>query len=89
MDERGEYVDMQFRSTREAECGPWWETMLWGGMDVQLVHHLFPTMPRYKLHKLRPLVQAFAEEKGLNFRISSTSDIIKQNYNLLKTVGQS
>ena len=81
MDERGEYVDMQFRSTREAECGPWWETMLWGGMDVQLVHHLFPTMPRYKLHKLRPLVQAFAEEKGLNFRISSTSDIIKQNYN--------
>jgi len=53
-----EYVEGQFRSTRDAETvfGPL-ETWIWGGMDTQLEHHLFPTMPRYKYHMLRPILK--------------------------------
>ena len=85
MFEKGEFVDIQFRSTREADVEGF-ERFLWGGMDTQLVHHLFPTMPRYKLHKLRPVVQEWAKEHGYDFRISSSSDILLKNYNHLKAL---
>ena len=71
------------------ECGPWWETALWGGMDVQLEHHLFPTMPRYKLHKLRPLLKKWADEQpGYDYKISPSLDIIRDNFNTLKRVAE-
>merc|ERR1712060_876848 len=54
--ERRGFIHAQFTSTREAVCqlGPL-ERWIWGGMDTQLMHHLFPSMPRYHYHKLRPL----------------------------------
>ena len=60
--EGAEYVEGQFRSTRDAETvfGPL-ETWIWGGMDTQLEHHLFPTMPRYKYHELRPHPQGVGQ----------------------------
>lgn len=85
-----DYAEQQFRTTRDAQCGPWWETALWGGMDTQLEHHLFPTMPRYKLHKFRPLLKAFADShpNDFDYKISTTKEIIDENIGLLKRVGQ-
>ena len=31
----------------------------YGGLNYQIEHHLFPTMPRNKLRQARPLVKAF------------------------------
>jgi fatty acid desaturase len=80
-------VTGQFRSTRDAEAvfGPL-ETWLWGGMDTQLEHHLFPTMPRYNYHKLRPVLKAWAEERGINYRISPSTTILYDNWKLMKDV---
>jgi len=82
-----EYVEGQFRSTRDAETvfGPL-ETWIWGGMDTQLEHHLFPTMPRYKYHALRPILKAWAAANGINYRSSPSTKIISDNFNLLKKV---
>jgi len=87
--EGDEYVLGQFRSTRDAECvfGPL-ETWIWGGMDTQLEHHLFPTMPRYKYHKLRPLLKAWAKANGVNYRSSPSTKIISDNFATLKRVAQ-
>jgi fatty acid desaturase len=41
---------------------------VWGGMQYQLEHHLFPTMPRYKYRRLAPVVQQWAQENGLQYR---------------------
>lgn len=82
-EQNGEYVDVQFRSTREADVRGL-ERWLWGGMDTQLVHHLFPTMPRYRHHEARPIIQAWAEEHGYDFRISSSKEILSKNFNHLK-----
>lgn len=82
-----DYITGQFRSTRDAQTvlGPV-ETWLWGGMDTQLEHHLFPSMPRYNYHKIRPAVKQWAEENGINYRISPSTTIISDNFKLLKTV---
>tara|TARA_B100001142_G_scaffold176255_2_gene175832 strand:- start:671 stop:1987 length:1317 start_codon:yes stop_codon:yes gene_type:complete len=79
----GEFVDIQFRSTREADVKGL-EAWLWGGMDTQLVHHLFPTMPRYRHHEARPVIRKWAEEHGYDFRISSSWEILSKNFNHLK-----
>ena len=86
MYEDGSFVDIQFRSTREADVKNPLERWFWGGMDTQLIHHLFPTMPRYKLHKLRPIVQEWASKHGYDFRISDSWDILKKNYRHLEGI---
>lgn len=82
-----DFITGQFRSTRDADtvAGPV-ETWLWGGMDTQLEHHLFPTIPRYNYHRLRPILKAWAEAHGCNYRISPSSTIISDNWKLLDTV---
>ncbi|CBJ31246.1 Fatty acid desaturase [Ectocarpus siliculosus] len=83
------YVETQFRTTRDAITdGPVAE-YVWGGMQYQLEHHLFPTIPRYKYRQLVPLVRKFAEENGIEYRATPQWEIIKDNLALLKRVGSS
>ena len=60
-------------------CSNPFSEWLWGGMQYQLEHHLFPTMPRYKYPKLMPQVKAFAEENNLDFRITNEWELLKRN----------
>ena len=85
-----DFVTGQFRSTRDAATvfGPL-ETFLWGGMDTQLEHHLFPSLPRYNYHKIRPIVQDWAAANDVDYRISPSTTIIADNYRLLKRVADS
>ncbi|HEX8035667.1 MAG TPA: acyl-CoA desaturase [Ktedonobacterales bacterium] len=39
----------------------------YGGLNYQIEHHLFPTMPRNKLRQARPLIKAFCEEHGIDY----------------------
>lgn len=52
---------------------------LWGGMQYQLEHHLFPTMPRYKYRDLVPLVKKFAEDNSLEYKSTGSWAIMKDN----------
>ena len=38
-----------------------------GGLNYQIEHHLFPTMPRHNLRKARPFVKALCAEAGLPY----------------------
>jgi len=38
-----------------------------GGLNYQVEHHLFPTVPRLRLRQLRQVVKAYCEEKGLPY----------------------
>jgi fatty acid desaturase len=82
---RDDFVLAQFASTRDADASAspllaW----LWGGMDTQLEHHLFPSMPRYKYAALRPRLQAWAAEHNIEYRISDWKDILRDNYATLR-----
>ena len=79
-----DFTEAQFRSTRDAMCSNWFSDVLWGGMQWQLEHHLFPTMPRYKYKAVHPLLREWAREVGLDFRTSGELEILVQNINQLK-----
>jgi fatty acid desaturase len=59
------YVADQITTTRDVECPEPFTEYLFGGMQYQLEHHLFPFLPKYRYRALRPLVKKFAEDHGM------------------------
>jgi sphingolipid 8-(E)-desaturase len=51
------------RTTMDVDC-PEWLDWFHGGLQFQVIHHLFPRIPRHNLRKIKPLVKQFAEEAG-------------------------
>ncbi|MFY1634210.1 fatty acid desaturase family protein [Solwaraspora sp. WMMB335] len=41
---------------------------LYGGLNYQVEHHLFPTMPRMNLNRCRPIVQRYCSRHGIPYR---------------------
>eukprot|EP01147_Barroeca_monosierra_P005948 gene5948-9102_t len=78
------FVENQFLCTRNIVCPDWISEYLFGGMQYQLEHHLFPTMPRYKYRLLVPIVQQFAKANGLSYKASSLRNILRDHYLHLK-----
>jgi len=78
------FVDDQFRTTRDVSIDSIFMNWVWGGMQYQLEHHLFPTMPKYRYASLKPLVKDFAEKNGLVFRDAGMFEIMNMNYETMK-----
>ena len=38
-----------------------------GGLNYQIEHHLFPSMPRPNLRRAQPIVRAFCAEHGITY----------------------
>jgi len=38
-----------------------------GGLNYQIEHHLFPTVPRHNLSKIKPLVEEFCKQNKLPY----------------------
>mmetsp|Transcript_46372 Transcript_46372/g.72558 ORF Transcript_46372/g.72558 Transcript_46372/m.72558 type:complete len:453 (-) Transcript_46372:393-1751(-) len=81
------FVDNQFSTSRDAVCSNPISEYVWGGMQYQLEHHLFPTMPRYKYPALVPVVQQWAAEQGIEYRTAGEFEIVKRNIDTYKRVG--
>ncbi len=41
--------------------------LVFGGLNYQIEHHLFPRMPRKHLRRARPIVQAFCADYGIGY----------------------
>jgi len=85
-DESPEFVDAQYRSTRDAVCQNPFSEWLWGGMQYQLEHHLFPTMPRYKYPRVQAQVKAFGAANNLEYRVTNEWELLKMNVDLYAKV---
>lgn len=59
-------VSLQSRTTRNY-AGGWWTHFVFGGLEKQLEHHLFPHLPRHHLHRAAPYVRAFVTAHGLPY----------------------
>lgn len=83
-----DYVTTQFASTRDFVCSnPLFEYVA-GGMNYQLEHHLFPTMPRYKYPALVPVLKQFAKDNGVEYLVDSDVGIVKRTINTLRRVSK-
>ena len=56
-DAKLDFFSKQVRTSRNVSGG-WWATALLGGLNYQVEHHLFPSMPRPHLAAARRLVRA-------------------------------
>lgn len=80
----GSYVLEQFQSTRDIDCPDPVSEYLFGGMQYQLTHHLFPTLPRYKNAKLQKVVMEWAKENNLVYKHTGLRECYTDHYNMLK-----
>jgi len=85
-----DFVTAQFESTRNAVTTNPFSEWLWGGMQYQLEHHLFPSMPRSKYPKLRGILTKFAQENNIpgGYRESGEFEILYDNWKLYKRVAE-
>jgi fatty acid desaturase len=51
-----DFLSKQVRTSRNI-TGGWWATILMGGLNYHIEHHLFPSMPRPHLRAARTLVR--------------------------------
>jgi fatty acid desaturase len=58
-----------------------------GGLNYQIEHHLFPTMPRPNLRRAQPLVRAFCRQHGLPYTEASLFGSYAQAVRHLHAVG--
>ena len=41
--------------------------LIYGGLNYQIEHHLFPTMPRNRLREARQIIRPFCERNGIGY----------------------
>ncbi len=64
---RGEWYAMQLEATNDFEV-PLPVSILCGGLDRQIEHHLFPTLPPPRLRQIAPEVKAIAQRHGFAYK---------------------
>jgi fatty acid desaturase len=83
-DTKMEFVTRQVITSRNL-TGGWLTTFMLGGLNYQIEHHLFPTMPRPNLAKAQGLIRAFCGENGLEYREDNLFDSYRQAFRFLQT----
>ncbi|SES42515.1 fatty acid desaturase family protein [Actinokineospora terrae] len=61
-----DFLRKQVLSSRDVRGGPWVDLAL-GGLNHQIEHHLFPSMPRANLRRAQPLVREFCDQRGIEY----------------------
>jgi linoleoyl-CoA desaturase len=74
---RGEWYAMQVESANNYQVG-WFVSVLCGGLDHQIEHHLFPRMPPQRLREIAPEVRALCEKHGVEYRSESWGRTLKK-----------
>ncbi len=65
-DSKVDFLHQQILTARNVKAHPivdFW----YGGLNYQIEHHLFPTMPRNKLNEAQKIVEAFCEKNGISY----------------------
>ncbi len=60
------FLERQVLSSRNVTSHPIWD-FLYGGLNYQIEHHLFPTMPRVHFRRARAIIQPFCLAHGLPY----------------------
>ncbi|XGW32123.1 hypothetical protein V3C99_010365 [Haemonchus contortus] len=63
------FACLQLFTTRNMTPGPITD-WIWGGLNYQIEHHLFPTMPRCNLNTCMRLVKEFCRENNLPYLVN-------------------
>ncbi|MCI3275082.1 acyl-CoA desaturase [Streptomyces cylindrosporus] len=85
--ERWGHLRRQVLTSRNIRGGALTDWFL-GGLNYQIEHHLFPSMPRPHLRLARPLVRAHCQELGIPYAETGLVDSYRQALRHLHEVGE-
>jgi fatty acid desaturase len=69
-DETLDFLRKQVLTSRNVRGG-WFTDLLLGGLNYQVEHHLFPSMPRPSLRRAQHLVRAYCSEHAIDYTETS------------------
>jgi fatty acid desaturase len=81
-----DFLSKQVRTSRNISGG-WWATILMGGLNYQIEHHLFPSMPRPHLRAARILVREHCRSNDVPYVDTSLLSSYRTVINYLNRVG--
>jgi fatty acid desaturase len=84
--DRSDFLRRQVLTSRNVRGG-WLTDFALGGLNYQIEHHLFPSMPRPNLRRSQALVRAFCEQHGVPYCQTSLASSYAQALRYLNTVG--
>jgi fatty acid desaturase len=85
--ERWGHLRRQVLTSRNIRGGPLTDWFL-GGLNYQIEHHLFPSMPRPNLRLAQPLVRAHCQDVGIPYVETGLVDSYRQALRHLHEVGE-
>jgi fatty acid desaturase len=85
--DRSDFLRRQALTSRNVRGGRLTDVAL-GGLNYQIEHHLFPSMPRPNLRRSQPLIEAFCRQRGVPYRQSSLAGSHAQALRYLNTAGK-
>ncbi|WOQ69984.1 acyl-CoA desaturase [Microbacterium limosum] len=77
-DAKLDFFSKQVRTSRNVSGG-WWATWLMGGLNYQVEHHLFPSMPRPHLAQAREIVR----EACVSFDVPYSETTLWRSYGIV------
>jgi fatty acid desaturase len=83
-----DYLRRQVLTSRNVRGG-WFTDIAVGGLNYQIEHHLFPSMPRPNLRRAQTIIRQFCREHGVSYCETSLFRSWRQVLRHLDTVGAS
>ncbi|UJR82666.1 fatty acid desaturase family protein [Sandaracinus amylolyticus] len=84
---RGEWYAMQIEASNDFEV-PWVVSVLCGGLDRQIEHHLFPKLAPQRLRAIAPEVRALCAKYGVEYRTGSWPQVLKDALRWIDTLSR-
>jgi fatty acid desaturase len=82
------WAEAQMRTTADFSHGSWLMLHLSGGLNYQVVHHLFPGVAHPHYPQLAPIIKRTAEEFDLPYiAYSSFREALSKHFKHLKRMG--
>lgn len=85
-DERPDYLRRQVLTSRNVRSG-WFTNMALGGLNFQIEHHLFPSMPSPHLRQAQRIVREYCAEIGVSYHETGLIASYKEALGHLHRVG--
>jgi fatty acid desaturase len=85
--DRSDFLRRQVLTSRNVRGG-WLTDLALGGLNYQIEHHLFPSMPRPNLRRSQALIRAFCQQRGVPYCQASLAGSYAQALRHLNTVGR-
>ena len=80
------FLERQVLSSRDLTSHPVWD-FFYGGLNYQIEHHLFPTIPRVNLKRAQTIIQPFCEAHSLSYEVTDPLTGYRRVYSELRRIG--